>query len=203
MVKIYFHLVRPLNGTAIQGLTSEENIFVSEVAARERGRLLNYIRRNIPNRYDAEDILQDVFYQLLRGFNDIRETERITSWLFTVARNRITDYFRKRKPDHLGDKRVGGKDEDGTPLMLEEILPAIGRDPEDEMMREMIWDQIEKALDEMPGEQREVFIWNEFEDKSFRDMAEATGIGINTLLSRKRYAILHLRKKLKALYNQI
>ena len=184
-------------------MTAAEKQYIGDVAERERGRLLNFIRKSIPDSADAEDILQDVFYQLLRGFDDIRETERITSWLFTVARNRITDYFRKKKPDNLGDKRIMSREEDGAPLMLEDILPSLTRDPEDEMMREMIWHEIEKAINEMPEKQRDVFIWNEFEDMSFKELSEKTGEGINTLLSRKRYAVLFLRKKLKELYNQL
>ena len=166
-------------------MTAEESRYIGEVAKKERGRLLNYIRKNIPSSEDAEDIMQDVLYQFLKGFEDIRETERITSWLFTVARNRITDYFRKMKPENLGDKILAG------------------RDPEDEMMREMIWTEIEQALKEIPEEQRDVFVWNEFEDRSFKEISKQTGEGINTLLSRKRYAILFLREKLEELYNQL
>jgi RNA polymerase sigma factor (sigma-70 family) len=125
------------------------------------------------------------------------------SWLFTVTRNRITDYYRKKKPESFSDKQVVSKDADGAPLMLEDILPALTRDPEDEMMRDMIWEAIDDALDEMPEEQRDVFIWNEFEDRSFKEISSATGEGINTLLSRKRYAILFLRKRLQELYNQL
>ena len=184
-------------------MTAEESKYISEVAVREEGRLLNFIRKQIRSKEDAEDILQDVMYQFLRGFDDIRETERITSWLFTVTRNRIVDYFRKKKPESLEDRQIQGGEEDGAPLMLQDILPALTRDPEDEMMRERIWFEIEQALAEMPAEQRSVFIWNEFEDKSFNEISDQTVEGVNTLLSRKRYAVLYLRKKLKELYNQL
>jgi len=184
-------------------VTAEERTYLGDLTEKERGRLLNFIRRRIPDSADAEDILQDVFYQLLRGFDDIRETERITSWLFTVARNRITDYFRKKKPDNLADKGILTGVEDGAPLMLEEILPSLTRDPEDEMMREMIWLSIEKAIDEMPEKQKNVFVMNEFDDISFKEISERTGEGINTLLSRKRYAVLFLRERLKEIYNQL
>ncbi len=184
-------------------MTAEESRYISEIATREKGKLLGFIRKRIRNREDAEDILQDVLYQFLRGFDDIRSTEKITSWLFTVTRNRITDYYRKKKPEPLSDKHWLKKEENGAPLMLEDILPAVARGPEDEMMRDMIWDAIDRALDEMPGEQRDVFIWNEFEDRSFKDIAVRTGVSVNTLLSRKRYAIQFLRKRLKALYNQL
>jgi len=184
-------------------MTAEESRYISEVANREKGRLLGFIRQQVRSYEDAEDILQDVLYQFLRGFDDIRSTERITSWLFTVTRNRITDYYRKKKPEPFSDKQVISREEDGVPLMLEDILPALTRDPEDEMMRDMIWEAIDGALDEMPEEQRDVFIWNEFEDKSFKEISGITGEGVNTLLSRKRYAVLFLRKKLKELYNQL
>jgi RNA polymerase sigma factor (sigma-70 family) len=184
-------------------MTAEESRYIGEVATREKGRLLGFIRQYIRSSEDAEDILQDVLYQFTRGFDDIRSTERITSWLFTVTRNRITDYYRKKKPEPFSNKQVVGREEDGAPLMLEDILPALTRDPEDEMMRDMIWNAIDAALDEMPEDQRDVFVWNEFEDRSFKEISAQTGEGINTLLSRKRYAILFLRKKLQALYNQL
>jgi RNA polymerase sigma factor (sigma-70 family) len=184
-------------------MTAAENRYIGEVAIREQGRLLNFIRQKIRSEEDAHDILQDVLYQFTRGFQDIRSTERITSWLFTVARNRITDYYRKRKPEAPVASLQEGSDANGEALMLVDILPALSRDPEDEMMREFIWKAIEQALDELPEEQRDVFIWNEFEDRSFREISGMTGEGVNTLLSRKRYAILLLRKKLKEVYNQL
>ena len=184
-------------------MTAEESRYIEQVTSRESGRLLNYIRQHVRNREDAEDILQEVLFQFLKGFSDIRSTERISSWLFTVTRNKITDYFRKKRTVPLSDRQVMGKEEDGAPLMLEDILPSLTRNPEDEMMREWIWNAVDQALDEMPGEQRDVFIWNEFEDRSFKQIAEMTGEGVNTLLSRKRYAILFLRKKLKELYDQL
>jgi RNA polymerase sigma factor (sigma-70 family) len=184
-------------------MSAAENSYIAEVASREQGRLLNFIRQKIRSEEDARDILQDVLYQLTRGFDDIRSTERITSWLFTVARNRITDYYRKRKLEYPDPSLTAGKDENLEALMLIDILPALSRDPEDEMMREVIWSAVEQALNEMPEDQRDVFVWNEFEDRSFREISGMTGVGINTLLSRKRYAILFLRKKLKELYNQL
>jgi RNA polymerase sigma factor (sigma-70 family) len=184
-------------------MTAEESRYISEIATREKGRLLGFIRQHVRNSEDAKDILQDVLYQFLRGFDDIRSTERITSWLFTVARNKITDHYRKKKPETFSEKMVIGSEEEGAPLMLEDILPALTREPEDEMMRDMIWDAIDRALDEMPEKQRNVFIWNEFEDRSFKEISAQTGEGINTLLSRKRYAILFLREKLRELYNQL
>ena len=144
-----------------------------------------------------------MLYQLTTGFNDIRSASSVTSWLFTVARNRITDYFRKRKPEHLSGRAIVGRDPDEGPLMLEDILPSLTRSPEDEYMRSVIWEAIEECLDRLPEEQRDVFIMNEFEDMSFKEISEITGEGINTLLSRKRYAIIYLREQLADLYEQI
>jgi len=185
-------------------MTAAERVKIDQLVRQEQGRLLNFIRKRVRNDSDAEDIMQDVLYQLTIGFNDIRSLGKISSWLFTVARNRITDYFRKKKPDLLFDKLVAAKhDVEEGPLMLEDILPALTSSPEDEFMRSVIWEAFEEALDELPEEQREVFIYNEFEDMSFKEISEKTGEGINTLLSRKRYAIIYLRKELKELYEQL
>jgi len=186
-------------------MTAAENAYLSEIVKKEQTRLFGFIRRRVSDETDAMDIMQDVFYQLTVGFNDIRSVERITSWLFTVAKNRIVDHFRKKKPATFSSIKINhekGHDQD-QPLMLEDILPALTRDPEDEYMRNVIWNAIEEALSELPEEQREVFILNEFEDMSFNEISEQTGVGINTLLSRKRYAVLYLRGKLKELYNQL
>jgi RNA polymerase sigma factor (sigma-70 family) len=185
-------------------MTAAEKAYINEIARTEQGRLLSFIRRRVGDETDAMDIMQDVFYQLTIGFNDIRSVEKITSWLLTVAKNRITDYFRKKKPVSLSSLKINIVNEtDGQPLMLEEILPALTRDPEDEYMRNVIWDAIEQSLNELPEEQREVFILNEFEDMSFSEISAQTGVGVNTLLSRKRYAVLFLREKLTELYNQL
>ncbi len=165
----------------------------------ERRRLLGYIRNRISDRLDAEDILQDVFYQLTIGFRDIRKIENLTAWLYRVADNRITDLFRKKKPVIFSNIENSADDEDG-PLTLEEILPSIGTSPGDEELKEMIWEAIEETFSELPGEQKSVFVENEFEDMSFKEISERTDVAINTLISRKRYAVLALRKKLNELY---
>ncbi len=184
-------------------MTAAENAYLSEIVKKEQGRLFGFIRRQVVDEMDARDIMQDVFYQLTVGFNDIRSAERVTSWLFTVAKNRIIDHFRKKKTTPFSSiEKLNDREQDGQPLMLEDILPALTRDPEDEYMRNVIWETIEESLSELPEEQSEVFILNEFEDMSFSDISEQTGVGINTLLSRKRYAVLYLREKLKELYNQ-
>lgn len=171
---------------------------------REKDKLLGFIRNRVSSTEEAEDILQDVFYQFVAGFDTIESLDRVTSWLFSVARNKIIDRYRR---DSVRPKRaefglIAGSDDD-YPLTLEEILPDLGNTPEDSYLREMIWDAIMEALDHLPRDQREIFILNEMEEKSFREISEETGVSINTLLSRKRYAILALRKKLQKLYNEI
>jgi RNA polymerase sigma factor (sigma-70 family) len=181
-------------------MSPKESEKIGNVYKDERQRLLGYIRNRIPDKVEAEDILQDVFYQLTIGFRDIRRIETVTAWLYKVADNRITDLFRKKKPVsiHYSDNT---KDDDDGPLSLEEILPSLGSTPEDEEIKEMIWEVIEETLSELPGEQKDVFVANEFEDMSFKEISEKTGIGVNTLISRKRYAVLALRQKLTELYN--
>jgi len=180
-------------------MSPKESEKISVAYRKERNRLLGYISNRIPDRLDAEDILQDVFYQLTIGFSDIRRIENLTAWLYRVADNRITDLFRKKRPVTFSYKENGAEDEDG-PLTLEEILPSIGTNPGDEELKEMIWETIEETLSELPEEQRRVFVENEFEDLSFKEISERTGVSINTLISRKRYAVLDLRKNLNELY---
>ena len=184
-------------------MTAEDKIRIEKLIEEEQGRLLGFIRRRVDDEEDARDIAQDVYFQLTAGFNDIRSVTSLTSWLFTVARNRITDYFRKNRPETFSAKTIKGADTDGTPLMLEDILPALTRSPEDEYMRGVIWEAIETGLERLPEAQREVFVLNEFEDMSFKEISELTGEGINTLLSRKRYAVTFLREQLLELYTQI
>ena len=181
-------------------MSPKESEKIGAVYKEERIRLLGYIRNRIPDKVEAEDILQDVFYQLTIGFSDIRRIEALTSWLYKVADNRITDLFRKKKPVRVNYLDNAGTDDEG-PLALEEILPSLGSTPEDEELKELIWQTIEETLSELPEEQSYVFTANEFEDMSFKEISEKTGIGINTLISRKRYAVLALRENLIELYN--
>lgn len=171
---------------------------------REKDRLLSFIRNRVSSLEEAEDILQDVFFQFVAGYNTIESLDRVTSWLFSVARNKIIDRYRREssKPQHTDLSWQTGS-EDDSPTTLQEILPDLGNTPEDAMLREVIWGAVMDALDELPAEQREIFILNEMEDRSFREISEETGVSINTLLSRKRYAILALRKKLQQLYNEM
>ncbi len=181
-------------------MSPTESEKIGAVYIDERKRLLGYIRNRVPDRIEAEDILQDVFYQLTIGFSDIRRIETVTAWLYRVADNRITDLFRKKKTLRI-DFKDNAKGDDEGPLSLEEILPSLGLTPEDEDIKGMIWDAIEETLSEMPKEQKEVFVATEFDDLSFKEISEKTGVGVNTLISRKRYAVLALREKLNELYN--
>lgn len=171
---------------------------------KEKDRLLGFIRSRVANVEEAEDILQDVFYQFIAGFNAIESIDRVTSWLYSVARNKIIDRYRRdaARPRKADFELASGQD-DGAPLTLQEILPDLDSTPESAMLREAIWDEITDALDELPRDQREIFIQNEIEERSFREIAEETGVSINTLLSRKRYAIIALRKRLQKFYDDV
>ncbi|MEK6780454.1 MAG: RNA polymerase sigma factor [Bacteroidota bacterium] len=169
---------------------------------KEKDKLLGFIRNRVSNMEEAEDILQDVFYQFVAGFETIESLDRVTSWLYSVARNKIIDRYRRdaSRPRRTDFELLAGNDDD-APLTLQEILPDLDNSPESTLLREAIWDEITDALAELPADQREIFILNEIEEKGFREIAEETGVSINTLLSRKRYAILALRKKLQSFYD--
>jgi len=180
-------------------MSPKESKRITSTWESEHKQLLGYIRKRIPISEQAEDILQDIFYQLTVGFRDIRRIESLTAWLYKVADNRITDLFRKRKHEAVSYSESFSEGEEG-PLTLGEILPAVGTNPYDKDLKDMIWETIEETLSELPDEQRYVFIETEFEDRSFREISAKTGLGINTLISRKRYAVLALRKNLDELY---
>ena len=181
-------------------METEQSDKIDQVYKVERRRLLGYIRNKISDSLDAEDILQDVFYQLTIGFQDIRQIEQLTAWLYRVADNRIIDLFRKKKPVPFSRIEPEKDDEDG-PISLEDILPDLGTSPEEEELKRLIWETIEKTLSELPAEQSSVFIAHEFDEVSFNEISKKTGIGVNTLISRKRYAVLALRERLNDLYN--
>ena len=169
----------------------------------ERDRLLAFIRQRVPTIEDAEDILQDVFTQLVDRYDTIESIERVSSWLFSVARNKITDSYRKKKPDNFSQlEKYKGENED-APLSLLDILPDLSTGPERAYLRNRILDALGVALEKLPEEQREVFVLHEFENKSFKEISQMTGVGMNTLLSRKRYAILALRKSLENIYQEL
>ncbi|WP_343856687.1 RNA polymerase sigma factor [Fulvivirga kasyanovii] len=175
-----------------------------ETIKKEKGRLLNFIRTKVNNLEDAEDILQDVLLQFVNGYGAIDSIEKATSWLFSVARHKIIDSYRKQKVRsntiNMSETAVG---DDDQPLMLSDILPDLGQAPEELHFREIIWEQVTQALDTLPTDQREIFIKHEFEERSFKELSEEYKLPVNTLISRKRYAVLALRKKLETLYNEI
>jgi RNA polymerase sigma factor (sigma-70 family) len=173
---------------------------ISEVVKREQSRLRNFIRRRVPDPGDAEDILQDVFYKLVEANLLLMPIEHITGWLFRVARNRITDLFRKKKPENFSD--ITGADENDDLLRFEDLLPSPDAGPEALYARHMLLEELELAIGELPVEQREVFVAHELEGRSFKEMSAESGVSVNTLLSRKRYAVLHLRERLQDIYDE-
>ena len=179
----------------------EQDHRISDVVKREQFRLRNFIRRRVPDRHDVEDILQDVFVELVEANRLLMPIEHVTSWLFRVARNRITDFFRNKKPENLSDAAVA--DEEDDVLRLEDLLPSPDAGPDALYARHVLLDELEAAIDELPEEQREVFVAYELEGRSFKDMSAETGVSVNTLLSRKRYAVLHLRERLRSIYEEI
>src|SRR5215469_852108 len=171
----------------------EQDQRISEVVKREQFRLRNFIRRRVPDPRDVEDILQDVFFELVEANRLLMPIEHVTGWLFRVARNRITDVFRKKKPEIFSDAAVADEEDD---LRLEDLLPSPDAGPDALYARHVLLDELEAAIDELPEEQREVFVAHELEGRSFKEMSAETGVSVNTLLSRKRYAVLHLRERL-------
>ena len=188
------------DAASLERMSLEQDRRISEVVKREQSRLRNFIRRRVPDPRDAEDILQEVFYELVEANRLLMPIEHVTGWLFRVARNRITDLFRKKKPESFSDAAVAGDDEEL--LRLEDLLPSPDAGPDALYARSVLLDELELALDELPEEQREVFVGHEIEGRSFKEMAAETGVSVNTLLSRKRYAVLHLRERLQSIYDE-
>ena len=181
----------------------EQDRQISEIVSEEQSRLRNFIRRRVPDPADAEDILQEVFYKLVEANRLLMPIDHVTGWLFRVARNRITDLFRKQKPEAFSDAaRNDFSDEDGDVPRIEDLLPSPDAGPEAVYVRSVLLDELELALDELPDEQREVFIAHELEGRSFKELSAESGVNVNTLLSRKRYAVLHLRERLQNIYEE-
>lgn len=187
------------DAASLERMTLEQDRRISEVVKREQSRLGNFIRRRVPDPRDAEDILQEVFYELVEANRLLMPIEHVTGWLFRVARNRITDLFRKKRPETFSDAAV--VEEDGEVLRLEDLLPSPDAGPDAAYARSVMLDELEFAVDELPEEQREVFVAHEIEGRSFKEISAETGVSVNTLLSRKRYAALHLRQRLQAIYD--
>jgi len=180
--------------------TMEQDRQISEVIAAERSRLRNFIRKRVPNEADVEDLLQEVFYELVEANRLLLPIDYVTGWLFRVARNRITDLFRKKKAETFSDASV--LDEDGELMPIEDLLPSLDAGPEALYVRGVLLDELKSALGELPAEQREVFVAHELEGRSFKELSAESGVSVNTLLSRKRYAVLHLRRRLQSIHNE-
>ncbi len=182
-------------------IVKQKNQHIEQTVNDNSGKLFRFIRRFVKRDEEAEDILQDVFYQFVVGYDQIKSADQIGSWLFRVARNKATDNHRKMKPNSFSELTL--KDDENNPLMLEDILPDTQDLPDREFLKEVIWQKTEELLAQMPKAQRDVFVQHEFEQKSFKEIAQITGDTVNTLISRKRYAILLLRDGLAELYNDL
>src|SRR5229473_6804122 len=192
-----------MSGAAsLERMALEPDQRISEVVEREQSRLRNFIRRRVPDPRDAEDILQDVFYELVEANRLLMPIEHVTGWLFRVARNRIVDFFRKKKPESFGDTAVARDDDADDLPAFEDLLPSPDAGPEALYARNVLLDELELAVDELPEEQRKVFVAHELDGRSFKEMAAETGVSVNTLLSRKRYEVLHLRERLQSIYEE-
>lgn len=179
---------------------TEQNRLISEVIERERRRLLHFIRKRVDDEGDAEDILQDVFSELTEAFRLMKPIEQVGAWLYRVARNRIIDRFRKKRPEPAGDTSFDVSQAETH--RLEDLLPSPDAGPEALYARTVLLEELDAALEELPEEQRDVFIAHEIDGRSFKELSEESGLTINTLLSRKHYAVLHLRRRLEALYEE-
>src|SRR5271167_905947 len=188
------------DAASLERMSLEQDRRITEAVKQEQSRLRNFIRRRVPDPADAEDILQEVFYELVEANRLLMPIEHVTGWLFRVARNRITDLFRKKKPESFSDAAVVNDEEEL--LQSEDLLPSPDAGPDALYARSVLLDELGFALDELPEEQRDVFVGHEIEGRSFKEMAAETGVSVNTLLSRKRYAVLHLRERLQSIYDE-
>ena len=188
------------DATSLERMPLEQDQRISQVVKREQSRLRNFIRRRVPDPRDAEDILQEVFFELVEANRLLMPIDHVTGWLFRVARNRIIDLFRKKEPDRFLD--AGVEDENDELLRLGDLLPSPDAGPEAIYARNALLGELELAVGQLPAEQREVFVAHELEGRSFKEIAAATGVNLNTLLSRKRQAVLHLRERLRSIYDE-
>jgi RNA polymerase sigma factor (sigma-70 family) len=188
-------------GVPAKAASPEDDRRIVEAVHKEQARLRNFIRRRVPDRADAEDILQDVFYELVEAYRLLQPVEHVSAWLYRVARNRITDLFRKRKPQVFTDEPATIT-EDGELLRVQDLLPSPEAGPEAAYARSVLLEELDEALDELPPEQREVFIAHELEGRSFKELAEESGLTVNALVLRKHYAVIHLRRRLEAIYHE-
>lgn len=180
--------------------TGREQRIAAEIA-HERPRLRNFIRRRVANDADVDDILQDVFAELVEAYRLMQPIEQVSAWLFRVARNRITDLVRKRRTEAVSELSEATGDDDM--LNLDELLPSSDVGPEFDYLRSVMLDELDRALAELPPEQQDVFIAHELDGRSFKQLAAETGLSVNTLLARKHYAVRHLRQHLQVIYDEI
>jgi RNA polymerase sigma factor (sigma-70 family) len=185
----------------LEHAVTEQDRRIAETIERESARLRNFIRKSVPDREDAEDLLQDVFYELVLAYRLVKPIEQAGAWLFKVARNRIIDRFRRKKPESPSGAVDPGALGDRGDVTLEDLLPSPDAGPEAVYARRVLLDEIDAALEELPEEQRDAFVAHELDGKTFRELAAETGVPINTLLSRKHYAVLHLRRRLRSIYD--
>ena len=183
------------------GPMSQQDQRISEAVRRDYPGLRAFIRRRVADQSDAEDILQDVFYELVEAYRMMKPVEQVTAWLFRVARNRITDLFRRRTREARAAEPAKFNAE-GEELLLDELLPSPDAGPDAAYARGVLVEALDDALEELPAEQRDVFVAHELMGYSFKDLAEQSGVGVNTLLSRKRYAVLYLRERLQSVYDE-
>jgi RNA polymerase sigma factor (sigma-70 family) len=181
-------------------VTAEQDQWIALAMETDGSRLRNYIRKHVVDLETAEDILQEVFVELIEAYRLLKPIEHLSGWLFRVAKNRIIDRFRGRRLESLSQDRYG--EDDDVAVSLEDLLPSPDSGPEAAYARSVLLDEVDEALREMPEEQRSVFIAHEWEGYSFRELAAETGVSVNTLLSRKRYAVLHLRRRLRSIYEE-
>jgi|ERR1700722_10484174 RNA polymerase sigma factor (sigma-70 family) len=186
--------------STLEQITAEQDQWIAQAVERDGFRLRNYIRKHVVNLEATEDILQEVFCELIEAYRLLKPIEQVSAWLFRVARNRIIDRFRGRKVESLSQPKYGEDDDEA--VSLEDLLPSPESGPEAAYARSVLLEEIDEALEEMPPEQRSVFIAHEWEGYSFKELSAETGVSVNTLLSRKRYAVLHLRRRLRSIHEE-
>jgi RNA polymerase sigma factor (sigma-70 family) len=187
---------------SIEVTADQQDRRIAEAIGSEESRLRNFIRKRVPDLEDVEDILQDVFFELVQATRLMKPIEHVSAWLFQVARHRITDRFRRRRLEVPTSHTASVRGDEGEDLRLEDLLPSPDAGPEATYARQILLEELDAALDELPEEQRDVFIAHEFEGRSFKELAAETGLGVNTLLARKHYAVLRLRRRLRAIHDE-
>jgi RNA polymerase sigma factor (sigma-70 family) len=185
---------------SLEGMARGQNERIAEAVSRERARLKNFIRNRVPDERDAEDILQDVFYELVEAYRMMKPIEKVSAWLYRVARNRITDLFRRKRPEAVAQDQLAISEE-GEVLSLEDLLPSAQAGPEAAYARAVLVEELDAALGELPEEQRQAFVAHEIEGRSFEELSQETGLSVNTLVLRKHYAVIHLRERLEEIYD--